>query len=67
MLEQTRGSERTKLTDRWKQDALASWQVFRALQQQAEQARLREVERARKSDLEKSRRNARTRRDDRAR
>src|SRR5215469_14510245 len=67
MLEQTRGSERAQFADRWKQDALASWQVFRAQQQQAEQARLREVERARKSDLEKSRRNVRTHRDDRAR
>ena len=67
MLEQTRGSERTKLTDRWKQDALASWQAFRAQQQQAEQARLRELRHAGRNGLEKSRRNSRTHRDDRVR
>jgi hypothetical protein len=46
---------------------LASWKVFRAQQQQAEQARARELEHARKNGLEKSRRNSRTHRDDRTR
>jgi hypothetical protein len=67
MLEQTKGSERANFADRWKQDALASWQVFRAQQQQAEQARVRELEHARRNGLEKSRRNSRTHRDDRTR
>jgi hypothetical protein len=67
ILERTKGSERAKFADRWKQDALASWQTFRAQHEQAEQARLRELERAKKEDLEKSRRSLRTRRDDRAR
>jgi len=67
MLEQAKGSERAQLTDRWKQDTLASWQVFRAQQQQAEQAKFRQLEQARKKDLEKSRRNSRTHRDDRVR
>jgi len=68
MLEQAKGSDRAKFADRWKQDALASWQVFRAQQQQAQQARLRQLEQARKKDLEKkSRRNSRTHRDDRVR
>jgi hypothetical protein len=67
MLEQAKGSERAQFADRWKQDALASWQVFRAQQQQAEQARLRQLENARKKDLEKSQRNSRTHRDDRVR
>jgi hypothetical protein len=63
VLERAKGSERTKFADRWKQDALASWQVFRAQQRQAEQARLRELEHAGKQ----SRRNSRTHRDDRTR
>ena len=67
MLEQAKGSERAKFADRWKQDALASWQVFRAQQQQAEQARLRQLEQARKEDLEKSQSNSRSHRDDRVR
>ena len=67
LLEQAKGSERTKFADRWKQDALASWQVFRAQQQQAEQARLRELEHVGKNGLAKSRRNPRTHRDDRTR
>lgn len=67
MLEQARGSERAQLTDRWKQDALASWQAFRAQQQATEQARLRELERARKLDLDRSRARSRTHRDERAR
>ena len=52
-LEQTRGGERAQLVDRWKQGALASWQAFRAQQQQAEEARRRELERARKIDRKK--------------
>jgi len=67
MLEQAKGSERAKIADRWKQDALASWQEFRSQQQQAEQARLRQLEQARKKDLEKSQRNSRTHRNDRVR
>ena len=67
MLEHAKGSERAQFADRWKQDALASWQAFRAQQQQAEQARLRELEQARKKDLEKSRRDSRTHRDERVR
>jgi hypothetical protein len=66
-LEQTRGGERAQFVDRWKQDALASWQVFRAQQQASEHARLRELERAAKNGLEKSRRNSRTHRDGRTR
>jgi hypothetical protein len=68
ILEQAKGSERAKFTNRWKQNALASWQVFRAQQQQAEQARLRELEHARtKEGVEKPGRNPRTHRDDRVR
>jgi hypothetical protein len=67
ILEQAKRSERANFADRWKQDGLTSWQVFRAHQQQAEQARLRELERARKDGLDKSRRNTRTHRDDRTR
>jgi hypothetical protein len=66
-LEQARGSERAQFVDRWKQDALATWQAFRAPQQAAEQAKQREVERARQSDLEKSRMRSRSHRDGRAR
>ena len=67
MIEQAKGSERAKYTDRWKQDALASWQVFRAQQQQAEQARLRELERARQQSLERTGKRSRIQRDDRTR
>jgi hypothetical protein len=63
LLERAKGSERTKFADRWKQGALSSWQVFRAQQQQAEQARLCELEHVGKQ----SRRNSRTHRDDRTR
>jgi Relaxase/Mobilisation nuclease domain len=63
MLEQTRGGERAQFADRWKQDALASWQVFRGQQRQAEQAKLRELEHAGKQ----SRKNSRNHRDDRTR
>ena len=56
LLEQAKGSEREKFVDRWKQDAVATWQAFRAQQQQAEeQARQREVDRARQLDLERLR------------
>lgn len=55
LLEQSKGSERAQLVDRWKQDALATWQAFRAEQQVAEQARQRELDRARQRDLERSR------------
>jgi hypothetical protein len=56
LLEQAKGSERAQFVDRWKQDALATWQAFRAQQQQAaEQAKQREVDRARQLDLEQSR------------
>ena len=55
ILEQARGSERAQYVDRWKQDALATWQTFRAQQQAAEHARLRELDRARQLDLERSR------------
>jgi hypothetical protein len=62
ILEQARGSERAQFVDRWKQDALATWQAFRAQQQQeAEQARQREL------DLERSRIRSRNQRDDRTR
>jgi hypothetical protein len=67
MLEQAKGSERVKFADRWKQDALASWQLFRAQQQQAEQARLRELEHARQQSLERTGKRSRTHRDDRTR
>jgi hypothetical protein len=66
-LEQARGSERAQFVDRWKQDALATWQAFRAQQRTAEQAKPREVDRARQLDLEKSRIPSRSRRDGRAR
>jgi hypothetical protein len=46
---------------------LASWQVFRAQQQQAEQARLRELQHAGRNGLERARKNSRTHRDDRVR
>jgi hypothetical protein len=56
LLEQARGSERAQFVDRWKQDALATWQAFRAQQQQAqEHASQRELDRARQRDLERSR------------
>jgi hypothetical protein len=64
LLEQTRGTERAQFVDRWKQDALATWQAFRTQQQAAEQARQeqarqREHDRARQLDLERSRLRAR--------
>jgi uncharacterized protein (DUF2336 family) len=67
MLEQTRGGERAQFVGRWKQDALASWQVFRAQQQASEHARLRELEHARQRDLERTGKRSRTHRDDRTR
>src|SRR5262249_16083536 len=67
MLEQTRGGERAQFGDRWTQDALASWGVFRAQQQAAEHARLRELEYARQQALERTGKRARTHRDDRTR
>ena len=68
LLEQARGSDRAQLVDRWKQDALATWQAFRTQQQQAaEQARQRELDRARQLDLERSRDRSRNQRDDRTR
>jgi len=68
ILEQSRGSERAQFVDRWKQDALATWQTFRSQQQQAaEQARQRELESARQLDLERSRIRARNLRDHRTR
>jgi hypothetical protein len=67
LLEQAKGSERANFADRWKQDTLASWQVFRAQQQQAEQARLRGVEHARQQSLERTGKRSRIHRDDRTR
>jgi len=69
LLEQARGSERAQFVDRWKQDALATWQAFRAEQHQAaEHARQqRELDRARQLDLERSRTRSRTDRDGRTR
>ena len=67
ILEQTRGGERAQFVDRWKQDALASWKVFRAQQQASEQARLRELEHARQQGLERTGKRSRTHRDDRTR
>jgi len=67
MLEQTKGGERAQFVDRWRQGALASWQVFRAQQQAAEHARLRELEHARQQSLERKGKRARTHRDDRTR
>ena len=68
LLEQTEGSERAQFVDRWKQDALATWQAFRAQQQQAaEQARQREFDRAGQLDLERSRIRSLNQRDDRTR
>jgi hypothetical protein len=64
LLEQARGSERAQFVDRWKQDALATWQAFRAQQQAAEQARQRELDRARQLDLERSRTRSDTHRED---
>ncbi len=64
MLEQARGGQRAQLVDRWKQGALASWQAFRAQQQQTEEARQRELERARKFSDDRPRRHSRTQRDD---
>jgi hypothetical protein len=56
LLEQAKGSERAQYVDHWKQDALATWQAFRAQQQQAaEQAKQRELGRARQLDLERLR------------
>jgi len=69
LLEQARGSERAQFVDRWKQDALATWQAFRAEQHQAaEHARQqRELDRAPQLDLERLRTQSRTRREGRAR
>jgi hypothetical protein len=55
MLEQTRGSERAQYVDRWKQDALSTWQAFRARQLAAEQAKQRDLDRGRQLDLGRSR------------
>jgi len=67
ILEQTRGGERAQFVDRWKQDALASWQAFRAQQQASEHARLRELEHARQKALERTGKRSRAHRDDRTR
>jgi len=67
LLEQAKGTERAKFVDRWKQDALADWQAFRAQQQAAEQARQRDLERARQLDVERSRTQSRTHREGRTR
>jgi hypothetical protein len=67
VLEQARGSERAQYVDRWKQDALSTWQAFRAQQQTAEQAKQREMDRGRQLDLELSRTRARPRDEDRTR
>jgi hypothetical protein len=67
MLERAQGSERAKFADRWKQDALASWQLFRAQHQASEHARLRELEHARQQALERTGKRSRTHRDDRTR
>ena len=67
LLEQTRGCERAQYVDRWKQDALATWQAFRAQQQAAEQARQRELDGARQVDLERSQVRSRAHREDLAR
>ena len=59
ILEQSRGTDRAQLVDRWKQDALATWHTFRAQQQQAaEQLRL---------DLEQAQSRSRSHRNDRTR
>ena len=67
MLEQARGTERAQFVDRWKQDALATWQAFRAQQQATEQVRQPELDRARQLDLERSRIRSRDQRHDRTR
>jgi hypothetical protein len=68
LLEQAKGSERAQFVDRWKQDALATWNAFRAQQQRAaEQERQRELDRARQLDLERLRTRSRTDREDRTR
>jgi hypothetical protein len=68
LLERTSGNERAQFVDRWKQEALATWQAFRAQQQQAvEHAKQRELDRARQLDLERSRTGSRAHREDRAR
>lgn len=65
-LERTREDERAQLVDRWKHGALASWQAFRAQQQQAEEARRRELERTRNIDRKRPK-HTRTHRDGPAR
>jgi len=55
MLEQARGRERAQYVDRWKRDALSTWQAFRAQQQAAEQAKQRDLDRGRQLALERSR------------
>ena len=67
ILEQARGSERAQFVDRWKQDALGTWQALRARQQVAEQARQRELDRAWQLDLERSRIRSHDQRQDRTR
>lgn len=67
ILEQVKGSERAQFVDRWKQDALATWQAFRTQQQAAEQAKQRELDRARQLDLERSRIRPPNQRNDRTR
>jgi Relaxase/Mobilisation nuclease domain len=67
ILEQARGSERAQFVDRWRQDALATWQAFRAQQQAVELAERRELDRARQLDLERSRTPSRSQREGRAR
>jgi hypothetical protein len=67
LLEQAKGCERAQFVDRWKQDALATWQAFRTQHEAAEQARQRELDRAPQLDLERSRTRSRTHREDRTR
>ena len=55
MLEPARGRERAQYVDRWKRDALSTWQAFRAQQQAAEQAKQRDLDRGRQLALERSR------------
>jgi Relaxase/Mobilisation nuclease domain len=67
MLERARGTERAQFVDRWKQEALDTWQAFRAQQQATEQVRQPELDRARQLDLERSRIRSRDQRHDRTR
>jgi hypothetical protein len=67
LLEQARPSEQAQFVERWKQEALTSWQAFRAQQQALEQARKQEVNHSQRLELERPQARVHATREERAR